>query len=273
MKRTLPRMILCSVLIVLLCACSNQSDRLTRIQNIKSRGILRIGAKIDVPRFGYLDPETNQVEGLEADIARVLAKSILGDEDAVKFVPVTALTREPFLKNDEIDMVIATFTITADRKAVFNFSDPYFTDEIGFLVRTQSAIKRPDDLLGKKVGVSRLSTAYIAFSTASLMPDIDFELIDYASYPIVKNALLSGEIDAFAGDQSILQGYLDDHTVMLGQGINPQPYGIATQLDDAPFSRYINDRLSDMKNDGTLEHILNTWLGAQSQSGFLYNPI
>ena len=111
-----------------LAACSGGDE----IKAILNRGELRVGVKSDVPRFGFLNLDINELEGMEIDLARMVAKAILGDENAVKFIIVgSANTRAAMLENGEIDIAIATFTITEERKRDFNFSRSYFSDELG----------------------------------------------------------------------------------------------------------------------------------------------
>ncbi len=86
------------------------------IKAIKDRGVLKAGVKVDVPKFGYKDPQSGKVEGFEIDLTKAIAKKILGDETKIDVQGVTAKTRGPLLDNGEVDMVIATFTITEERK-------------------------------------------------------------------------------------------------------------------------------------------------------------
>src|SRR6516225_4092964 len=111
------------------------------LADIKTRGVLNVGVKADVLDFGFLNPKTNQYEGYEIDIARELAKRLLGDPNKVKFTTVTPKTRSALLDSGELVLVIATFTITDQRKLVLDFSPPYFTDGIALLVQKSSGIK------------------------------------------------------------------------------------------------------------------------------------
>lgn len=104
------------------------------LDDVKKRGELVVGVKNDVPHFALLNQKTKEIEGFEVDVAKLLAKSILGDEKKIKLVAVNAKTRGPLLDNGSIDAVIATFTITPERKRVYNFSEPYYKDSVGLLV-------------------------------------------------------------------------------------------------------------------------------------------
>jgi len=247
------------ITVISLLLFSGCSKKIAHITAVEERGKLRVGVKSDVPNFGHLNPDTKKYEGLEIDIAKSIAKAITGDENAIEFLPVTAMTRDTMLENDEIDLIIATFTITEERKETRNFSQPYYTDEIGFLVKKDSGITSVNDMSEKILGVTRSSTAYNELE-GNTVKDVSISRKDYASYPEIKNALSTGKIDVFAADKSILYGYLDDDTVLLDDGFKPQPYGIATKLDDKPFSDYVDKHLQSMKDDGSLDKIINSWL-------------
>ena len=259
MKKWIGTMVL--LLCVALCGCSSAPAKITQIVE---RNELRVGVKTDVPYFGYANPDTGLIEGFEVDLARAFAKAILGNENAVRLVPVNALTRSILLENDEVDLIIATFTITEERKKAMNFSQPYYIDEIGFMVKKESKYASLADMNGKRVGVARSSTAYndLAESTAQL--GVTLTLDNFASYPEAKNALMTERVDAFAGDKSILRGYMDMDTVLLDTGLNPQPYGIATKLAARDFAKFIDDHLAVMQEDGTMDALKKQWLGTSA---------
>jgi len=239
-----------------LTACSGTD---AQIKDIQDRGVLRVGAKVDVPRFGYLNPATNEMEGLEVDIARIIAKDILGDENAVSFFNITAQTRGPMLDNGEIDIVIATFTITEERKETFNFTRPYFTDELGYLVLADSAVVKPEDLQKKSIGVVQASTAKAALEEEIVNLGIDATIREYASYPEVKAGLLKGEVEAFVADKSILFGYLDDGARLLDAGFNPQQYGVATKKSNDKLAEHIDSIIAELEKDGKLRALKEKW--------------
>ena len=245
--------------VFLLFVISNCTSGNDEIKAIRDRGLLRVGVKVDVPRFGYSNPNTGQMEGVEVDLAHAIAKDILGDEKAIKFVNITAQTRGPMLDNGEIDLVIATFTITEERKSLFNFSRSYYTDELGYLVRSSSLITNPEDLDGKSVGVVQASTAKIAFHNEYRQLGIDVTLRQYVSYPEVKAALLNGMVDAFVTDKSILYGYLDDECILLNAGFNPQQYGIACKLGNNKLAGRIESILDTLEKNGEFTALFKKW--------------
>lgn len=255
-KKILSVLLALSLLFCMLTACAGNDSQLGAIRD---RGELRVGVKVDVPRFGYMNPDTGEMEGMEIDLARAIAKDIIGDENAVKFVNITSQTRGVMLDNGEIDLVIATFTITEERKLSYNFSRPYYTDVLGYLVRDDSSVTCPEDLEGKNVGVTQSSTAKTAYEEESMRLGIDVTLCEFASYPEVKDALIAGEVDAFVTDKSILYGYLDDDCILLDDGFNPQQYGIASKLENDQLAAHIDALLETMEKDGELSAILDKW--------------
>lgn len=206
---------------------SASSNKTVTVEQLKKAGKIKVGVKEDIPNFGYMNPDTNKNEGMEPDIARLIAKEITGSEENVEFVGVTAKTRGPLLDNGELDMVIATFTITDERKKTYNFTTPYYTDEIGFLVRKEEGIK--------------------------------FTYQELGSYPELKTALTSKRIDAFSVDKSILSGYVDGKTEILKDGFSPQEYGITTKKANTELNDYLNGLIEKWEKDGTLEKIYQDW--------------
>ena len=249
-------LVIIMALVFAVTACSGTD---AQIKDIQDRGVLRVGAKVDVPRFGYLNPDTNEMEGLEVDIARVIAKDILGDENAVSFFNITAQTRGPMLDNGEIDIVIATFTITEERKESFNFSRPYYTDELGYLVLTGSAVTKPEDLEGKSIGVVQSSTAKAALEEEIVDLGIGATIREYASYPEVKEGLTKGEVEAFVADKSILFGYQNDNARLLDAGFNPQNYGIASKKANDILAAHIDTIVEEMEDSGELAALIEKW--------------
>ena len=87
-----------------------------------AEGTFRVGVKQDVYGFGYYDEATGEFSGMEIDLGEKLAEALGYDE--VEYTAVTAATRGQMLDNDELDCVIATFTIKPDRKESWDFSTP-----------------------------------------------------------------------------------------------------------------------------------------------------
>ncbi len=224
-----------------------------------SGDVLRVGTKIDVPSFGFQNPESGNIEGFEVDIARELAARIKGDPNKLEVTGVNVTTRGIMLDNGTLDATLATFTITEARKKSYNFSQPYFTDHIGVLVKKDAGITELADLDGKTVGVASSATTRDKLTQAGDEIGIHMQFAEYATYPEIKIALVTGRVDAFSVDRSILMGYLDDSTMLLDAQFAPQEYGIATKKTNTELAGQIDDALQDMMDDGTLAALEEKW--------------
>lgn len=229
------------------------------IKAIKDRGVLKVGVKVDVPKFGFKDPQTNQIDGMEIDLARAIAKKVLGDASKVEVQGVTAKTRGPLLDNGEVDLVIATFTITDERKKSYNFSEPYFTDGVGMMVKKSSGMEALKDMNGKKIGVAQSATSRKALQAEADKVGAKVQFLEFGTYPEIKTALDSGRVDVFSVDGSILSGYLDDSTVILKDRYAPQQYGVASKKDNTALAKVVDETIAEMKKSGELDQLIQKW--------------
>jgi putative glutamine transport system substrate-binding protein len=229
------------------------------IKAIKDRGILKVGVKVDVPKLGFKDPKTNKIEGLEIDIAKAIAKKIFGDENKVDVLGVTAKTRGPLLDNGELDLVIATFTITEERKQSYNFSDPYFIDGVTLLVKKNAGISGLKDLNGKKIGVAIDTTSQKALQEAADQQGIKPNFQEFGTYSQIKMALDADRVDCFSSNAAILFGYLDNTTVILPDRFSPQQYGVASMKTNTGLAKFVNDTINEMKKSGELDKLIQKW--------------
>ncbi|MFV0412206.1 MAG: transporter substrate-binding domain-containing protein [Oscillospiraceae bacterium] len=236
------------------------------VQAIIDRGVLRVGVKNAVVGFGFEDPITGEYSGMEIEIARKIAETLGVD---VEFTPVTAATRTELLDAGDIDCVLATFTITDERRQSWDFTTPYYTDHVTVLVEDASGIKTLADLESKTVGVSSGSTSaralVAAMVDAGVIPGDNFsaETFDaatwtegvsfrqYEDYPAISTALSAGQVDAFCVDRSILAVYRTEGRSYIEDEFAPQEYGIATKKDSG-FSAYCEDLIQEWTADGTI---------------------
>ncbi len=243
------------------------------VQAIIDRGVLRVGVKNAVIGFGFQDTLTGEYSGMEIDLATALAEE-LGVE--VEFTTVTAATRTELLDSGDIDCVLATFTITDERKESWDFTTPYYTDHVTVLVEDSSGIKTLADLEGKLVGVSSGSTSARALTSAMIEAGVidganfDKETFDAATwkegvsfqqfddYPGISTALAAGQVDAFCVDKSILAVYKIDGRSYIADEFAPQEYGIATKKDSG-FSAYCEAFIQAKLEDGTIDGLIEDY--------------
>ena len=240
------------------------------VQEIVDRGVLRVGVKNAVVGFGFQDPLTKEYTGLEIEIAEKIAAT-LGIE--TEFTPVTAATRTELLDAGDIDCVLATFTITDERKESWDFTTPYYTDFVTVLVENASGITNLAGMVDAKVGVSSGSTSARALVSAMIEGGViagdgfDKETFDPATwtegvtfqqfddYPTISTALSAGEITAFCVDKSILAVYNTDSRSYIEDRFSPQDYGVATKKD-SDMSAFVEELISAWLADGSIEAMI-----------------
>ena len=238
----------------------------------QSKGKLKVGVKNNVVGFGYQDPVSNEYKGMEIELAKMIADKL--GYDGVEFTAVTAATRTQLLDAGTIDCVLATFTITDERKKSWDFSEPYYTDAVTVLVEKKSGITKLADLKAKTVGVSTGSTSAkalaTAMATAGLVDQFDtaatfvptafkgVKFVEFTDYPSISSALKAGTVDAFCVDKSILATYLNADRQYITEKFAPQNYGVATKKGSA-LSTQIASLISGWLKDGTVSSLVTKY--------------
>lgn len=227
--------------------------------DIINRGYIKVGIKTDAKPYGFLD-EKGEVIGYDADIARYIAQYIFSNNKKVDFVPVTPSNRLIKLTTGEVDIVIATMTITPQRQAVINFSSPYDTAGMALLVKSSSKITSLVDLAGQNLGVIWGTTA--EKSIQNLMPNAN--IIGFKSYDDAYNALKQGRVNAVASDDTILNQYaLNDKEVkLLPKRYTREPYGIGLRegKGSAKLKNVLDFAINDMKQKNIINRLHKKWL-------------
>lgn len=258
MKRVLLNLLLIIIISSIAVGCGKKQQPMDLYDSIKQRGSLVVGVEKNIKPFSFKN-SNDQQDGFEVDIAKQMARAILGDENAIEFVMVEPSNRISYLNSGQADMLIATLTITPTRQGIVDFSDPYYIAGQTVLINKQSGIKSFADLNKKKIGVTFGTTALEGIKTA--IPDCVVQ--GYKTYDEGYNALKSGEIDAFASDDTILMGYeLSDNSVkMLSQKYTQEPYGIAFRkgTESLRTIEVANNVINLMKDNGKMTQLKNKW--------------
>lgn len=216
------------------------------------------GVKNDTRLFGMINIETGEIEGFDIDIAKAITKEILGDESKAEFVEVTSKTRIPLLKNGNIDAIIATMTITDERKKQVDFSQVYFDAGQSLLVKKGSDIQSIDDLdASTTVLAVKGSTSVVNIKKAA--PEA--KVLEFENYAECFTALKSGQGDAMTTDNSILLGLQTDNPdyELTGGNFTNEPYGIAINKGQTEFLAQVNKALDTLHENGTYDEIYNKW--------------
>lgn len=248
----------CALILLTASACESGSSG-SYIDKIKERGIVIAGLRVDTPSFGYLNSTTNEFEGIEIDLATLLTKRILGEEGKMLIKPVTAQTRTPMVQNESVDFTLATFTITEERKKDVDFSEPYCTDYITFMIRKDDNYKTIEDLAGKRIGVSKGISAVVELPKRAEEKGVDITIIEYPDNPSAVGALKSGDLEAFCTLRANLLGYVDSQTKLLEDYFFPSHLGVGVKKGNVELVDEINQFLAEITANGTLDELKFKW--------------
>lgn len=173
------------------------SAKARTLSEIKEDGTIKIGVFSDKNPFGYVD-SNGEIQGYDVYFAKRLAKDLLGSEDKVEFVYVEAASRVEYLKSAKVDIILANFTVTDDRKEQVDFALPYMKVALGVVSPDTSLITDVAELNDKTLIVVKGTTAETYFSENH--PEVT--LLKFDEYQEAYDALLDGRGDAFSTDNT-----------------------------------------------------------------------
>ncbi|KJC62852.1 glutamate ABC transporter substrate-binding protein [Agreia bicolorata] len=232
---------------------------------IKERGTLIVAEALDAPLLSQQDPANpDDVEGFDADLAKLLAIYILG-KPSVQIVPPASETREALLQNGTVDVVFNTYTITEERATQVSFAGPYLESGLAVAVKADNTdIKGIDDLGGKTVIVGANTPAVTAVPEKQPTADV----VSFATDPQAMQALKQGRGDAYVQDFTLLASNAasDSSIKVVGQPFTTEAYGIGLGHDDEDFKKFINDWLLKIQKDGTWGKVWDATLGSAVES-------
>jgi len=237
------------------------------LEDARRRGSLLVGVKTDFPPFGYMD-QAGKIQGVDVEIARVLARALFTEEGRLELVPVTSGSRIPFLYSEWIDMIIATMTITEERRQVLEFSEPYFLSGSLLLVPKDSSIRGLEDLAGRSVGI--IEGAVQDKDLATVAPAARRVL--FRKVPEAVQALKEKRVDAFCQDDVLVLTLARENPDLrpVGKPFLPRPYAIAARKGELRLIRWVNEQLTRMKSDGTYDRLWQKYFG--ELEGLLLKP-
>ncbi len=167
------------------------------LSEIKEAGTIKIGVFSDKNPFGYVD-SNGKIQGYDVYLAKRLAKDLLGSEEKVEFVYVEAASRVEYLKSAKVDVILANFTVTDERKEQVDFALPYMKVALGVVSPDAALITDVVQLKDKTLIVVKGTTAETYFSENH--PEV--KLLKFDEYQEAYDALLDGRGDAFSTDNT-----------------------------------------------------------------------
>ena len=225
---------------------------------------LVVGVKADQPGLGLVDNE-GEFEGFDVDVARAIAEHLGVAGEDVEFVGVTSEEREEAILSGEVDLVLASYSITEERKTEIGFAGPYYVAHQDILVPgDDTGVQGVDDLDGQRIcqGAGSNSANRIVEERG-----VDAEAVEGDSYSDCIDQLSDGDVDAVSTDDLILAGYLaaaPDEFRLVNEPFTNEKYGIGMAKEDVAGCEEVNRAVTLMYQDGTAEKLLDNWFGDTS---------
>ena len=219
-------------------------------------GVLTMGTNATFPPYEYKDGD--DVVGIDAEIAQALAHK-LGLK--VKIVDMDFDSLIASVQSGKIDMSLAGMTVTEDRKQNVDFTDSYATGVQVIIVKEDSDIASADDLEGKLIGVQQGTTGHLYCAD-------DFgeeNVIPYANGATAVQALLQGKVDCVVIDQEPAKAFVEANAGLkiLETAYTTEDYAAAVSKDNPALTAALNSALQELKDDGTIQGILDKYIKAE----------
>lgn len=232
-----------------------------RLDDIKKAGVLRVAAFDSNPPFGFVNPGTHQIVGLDIDYARSLANK-LGVK--LEIQPTNPANRIAFLKSGKVDLVFANFTITDERKKEVDFSTPYFASGTQFIAK-KGVLKSPAQLNSLRIGADKGTTneqqVRAQFPGATI--------VAYDDTPFAFAALRAGNVQAITQDGPKLVALLakvpDKENYEIPPFTISNDYeGVGVPKGETRLLGVVNDTLKELEANGSAAKIYDQWFGPSS---------
>lgn len=231
---------------------------------LSAAGTVRIGVKTDVPGLGYLEPGSaagSVPEGFDIEIGKIIAGELSISAEDIEWVSLSTFDREHSIKQNKVDLVIASFSMTEDRAAEVGQAGPYFVTGQQLMVRDdETEILDVDDIEGRTVCAVAGATSNEAIIAQGAITKA------YNSYSTCVEALLAGELDAVSTDGAILAGFIDQHPDDLriaGTPFTTERYGIGYRHGDTALCEFLVQTLLDSYEDGSWKAAYESTLGKE----------
>ena len=237
----------------------DEFDDGTAMKEFADSGEITIGVKYDQPGIGFKGATDDMPVGFDPEIGKILAASLGIAPEDITWKETISDNREPFLQEGEVDLVIASYSITDERRQVVGQAGPYYVTGQQLLVKSDSDIETLDDVKGTEVCSVTGSTSLENIEAEGATPR------GFDTYSECVDQVLSGAVYAMTTDGAILLGYAAEHPDELKVVVEPfseERYGVGYSLDHPEMCQWIVDTLTAANEDGKYEEAFDANLGA-----------
>lgn len=249
-----------------LSACGSDTEKTeakTVVQKAKDDKKLTIGIKFDQPALGLKKPD-GTFAGFDVDVAKYIAKQLGVPESGITFKETTSANRESFIGGGQVDLVVATYSITEARKQQVTYGGPYYVAHQDTMVNTDNTdIKVTKDLKGKRLCKAAGSNSFRRITEPPPDGKLDIsgvKLVDAQSYSECVSKLKSGALDAVSTDDLILAGFANQQKgsfKVINDPFTDEKYGVGIKKGDIETCEAVNKAVNQMYSDGTAGQLLD----------------
>ncbi|UED86969.1 glutamate ABC transporter substrate-binding protein [Streptomyces profundus] len=225
-------------------------------------GSISIGIKYDQPGLGLKTPDGDFV-GFDVDVATFIAGELGYEPDQIDWVESPSGDRETMLSRGDVDFIVASYSITDERKEQVDFAGPYFVANQDLLIRAGESV--PDE---EAINDLTLCSVGGSTSAAKIKENIapDAQLNELGTYSECLTGLENGAVDALTTDDSILAGYAaQEQNVgkfeLAGLALGPEHYGVGVPKGETELRDDINAAITKMVDDGAWEEAVEANFG------------
>ena len=223
---------------------------------------LTVGIKYDQPGLGLRSAD-GSFSGFDVEMAKIIAKALGVEESGITFKETVSSNREPFIQQGQVDMVVATYSITDSRKEKVSFAGPYFVAGQSLLVRSDST-----DITGAESLNNNKKLCSVKGSTPAKKIKEEYaknvQLQEFDSYSKCVDALIGKQVDAVTTDDIILAGFAAANTgkiKVVGKPFSTEKYGVGLKKDDKTGRDAINAAIEKSFSDGSWKAALEKTIG------------
>ena len=230
---------------------------------VAGKDALVIGVNGDQPGLGERRAD-GTFTGFDVDIAKEVARRMGVSPGGVTFKRVTSATREKMLQDGDVDLVVASYSITPERKVKVSFAGPYYVAHQDILVRRSEAraIRDIDGLKGRRLCRVQGSVSFPRVHDEQGVAALPVEASGYAG---CLTGLTEGRLDAVSTDDLILAGLAAKASggggglTLVNAPFTDEPYGVGIRKGDVDGCEAVNKAITRMYQDGTAARLLDTW--------------
>jgi glutamate transport system substrate-binding protein len=239
---------------------ASQLEDGTRMKEIADAGTIKVGVKYDQPGLGFKGATDDVPSGFDVEIAKILVSKLGIDpqSDKVEWVETVSDNREPFLESGKVDLVLASYSITDERRQLVGQTGPYMVTGQQLLVKSDSDVDSIDDLKGKEVCSVTGSTSI------DKIKEKGAKGVGFDSYSECVQKVLDGAVEGMSTDGSILAGFAAENEgelKVVGEPFSEERIGVGYSKDSPEMCEWINGVLEESFDNGSWAKAFESTLG------------